>query len=271
VSSAGTARARRRATRLAAALAVCAALAACSREEPAPRAAAPVAPAPAVASAPPAPALAPARAWALGTSALLTERNRERHDLLAGGPRTEERAREWRENLVEWWGVRSREDLLQTLEWLAAEGHRREFERLGAELARLGDDEIKALLASRGYDDEATQKVEVVTRWYGRLGAKSLLGWDYARYVALCRWGALVGYLSEEEAWARIMPAARRLQRAFGSWRELGENYLIGRRFWSLRETRASGRLYEEAYRRLLEDPQSPWTRYAWDTSLEEG
>ena len=256
------------ATRLAAALVIGAALAACSREEPAPQAAAPAAPAP---PPPPAPALAPARAWALATSAVLTERNRERHDLLAGGPRIEARVREWRENLVEWWGVESRADLLETLERLDADGHRREFERLGAALERMSDAEIRALLASRGYDDEISQRVEVVTRWYGRLGAKSLLGWDYARYVSLCRWGYLVGYLSEEEAWARIMPVARRLQRAFTSWRELGENYLIGRQFWSLSETRESGRLTEEAYRKLLEDPKSPWTRLPWDTSLTDG
>ena len=259
-----------RATRLAAALVIGAALVACSREEPAPPVAAPAAPAPAPPP-PPAPALAPARAWALATSAVLTELNRERHDLLAGGPRTEERIREWRENLVEWWGVESRADLLETLERLDADGHRREFERLGAALERMSDAEIRALLESRGYDDEVSQKVEVVTRWYGRLGAKSLLGWDYARYVALCRWGYLVGYLSEEEAWARIMPVARRLQRAFTSWRELGENYLIGRQFWSLRETRTSGDLYEAAYRKLLEDPGSPWSRLPWNTDLADG
>ena len=33
------------------------------------------------------------------------------------------------------------------------------------------------------------------------------------------------------------MPAARALQSHFTSWRDLGENYLIGREFWSRSET----------------------------------
>jgi hypothetical protein len=41
---------------------------------------------------------------------------------------------------------------------------------------------------------------------------------------------------------------ARTLQRTFASWRELGDNYLIGRQFWSLQQTRDNGRLAVEVY-----------------------
>jgi hypothetical protein len=88
------------------------------------------------------------------------------------------------------------------------------------------------------------------------------------RYIALCRWGYLVGYLSEAEAWGLIMPAAQRLQRTFVSWDELGENYLIGRQFWSPDENRQNGHLHRETLRRLLGSPDSPWKRYPWNTRL---
>ena len=69
--------------------------------------------------------------------------------------------------------------------------------------------------------------------YYKKLGEKSLLGWDYGRYICLCRWGYLVGWLNEQEAWEKIMPAAELLQKSFSSWEDLGRNYLIGRLFWS--------------------------------------
>ena len=266
------ARPRRRAALLAAALALGALAPGCSRDDAPPRAAAPPAPAPAAPPAPPAaPALAPAKAWALATSAILTERNRHRHDLLAGAQPGEETAQEMKEILSEFWGVNGREDLLRTLQALDDGGHRQGFERLGAQLERTSDEQIKALLASQGYPDELAHRIEVVTRWYRPLGSKGLLGWDYARYVSLCRWGYAAGYLGEAEAWARILPVARKLQRAFASWRELGDNYLIGRQFWSLQQTRDNGRLYVEVYEKLVADPQSPWNRHAWATSLEDG
>jgi Protein of unknown function (DUF1266) len=47
----------------------------------------------------------------------------------------------------------------------------------------------------------------------------------------------LCGYLAEDEAWEKIMPAAAKLHATFSSWKELGENYLIGREFWSYEQT----------------------------------
>lgn len=107
--------------------------------------------------------------------------------------------------------------------------------------------------------------VALVEKYYRKLGEKSLLGWDYARYIALRRWG----YLSEREAWERIMPAARLLQRVFGSWRELGENYLVGQEFASLRERHPERHLDRATYQRPLDDPASPWRRHAWETNLD--
>ncbi|HET8578986.1 MAG TPA: DUF1266 domain-containing protein [Methylomirabilota bacterium] len=199
------------------------------------------------------------KGWALATSAILTERNQESHDLLGGTQATNAEVARLKDTLQQSWGVRSRDDLLRTLVWLEAAGHRRRFESLGANPSSQIDS---------GSDRELAHQVKVVRTNYARLGRKSLLGWDYGRFVSLCRWGYLVGYLSEDEAWQWIMPKTRKLQKTFDSWADLGENYLIGREFWSLDETAIHGWRYRAAYQRLLTNPESPWVRFPWNLDL---
>ena len=199
------------------------------------------------------------KGWALATSAMLTERNEQRHDLLGGSEATAAEVTHWKGTLREWWGVRNRNDLLRTLVSLEMAGHRRRFEKMGATLPSEGNP---------ANDPEHARQIALVRSHYARLGKKSLLGWDYARFVSLCRWGYLVGYLNEDEAWQWIMPKARELQKTFDSWEDLGENYLIGREFWSLEETATHGWRYRAAYQRLLSNPESPWVRFPWTLDL---
>jgi hypothetical protein len=213
--------------------------------------------------------LMPAEEWALAASALLAERNGHRHDLLGGIVATEPEVKRWKYRLRNWWSVNNRTDLLMTLKWLNEEGHRKYFEQVGAELTALSAEQQQALMDERRTDASLDQHLRMVEQHAPRLGAKSLLGWDLSRYISLCRWGYLVGYLSEAEAWERILPAAQRLQQTFDSWLELGENYLIGREFWSPGETARNGHLYQEAYLKLLASPQSPWKRSPWTMNPE--
>jgi hypothetical protein len=78
----------------------------------------------------------------------------------------------------------------------------------------------------------------------------------------------LAGYLTEDEAWDRIMPAAALLQKTFDSWKDFGENYLIGRQFWSYEQTKKEGQVFRDIYRKLLANSSSPWNRNPWDMEL---
>jgi hypothetical protein len=60
------------------------------------------------------------------------------------------------------------------------------------------------------------------------------------RIVSVCRWGYAAGYLTEADAWARIIPAAR----------------IIRHTFTSCSIARRSS---------VLSDPASPWNRVPWD------
>jgi hypothetical protein len=210
-------------------------------------------------SPPDAPEIASAKSWALATTAILTERNHQRHDSLGGADLSEANVTHWKKILADWWDVNDRQGLLTALAWIEKEGHRKKFDKLGMIVAPLSDGQIEILNQSNR-DEEAKNRVVIARHYFEKVGKKSILGWDYARFISLCRWGYLVGYLTEKEAWDRIMPAAELLQKTFESWNDLGENYLIGREFWSYEETRKKGQLYRATYQKLLNDCNSPWT-----------
>lgn len=207
-------------------------------------------------------------AWALATSAILFERNNMRHDCLGGCSPTQETVANWKQVLSQWWGINSKEDLLNSLNWIENGGHRENFEKLGAYVASLDEQQLSELSTKVQNDEEARNQLDIVKRYYGKLGAKSILGWDYCRYIALCRWGYLIGYLTEQEAWDRIMPVAAMLQRNFTSWKDLGENFLVGRQFWSYEQTQSEGQRYRNIYKKLLTTSSSPWKVNPWGMKL---
>lgn len=203
--------------------------------------------------------------WALATSAILTERNGERHDILGGIDRTEQSIDAIKTRLRDWWSIDSRDSLLTTLKWLEEGGHRRDFERLAAAIGSMSREEYLDLLRKSRHDEDASDRLGLVSDYAAKLGPKGLLGWDYGRYVSLCRWGYVAGYATEEEAWDLILPAARKLRQTFDSWADLGANYLVGRAFWSPGLMRRDGQLYRNAYQTLLSSPQSPWVLLPWN------
>jgi hypothetical protein len=209
------------------------------------------------------------REWALGCAAVLTEKNHDSHTLLGGCPLTQTDKADKRRILSEGWGINSREDLFKTLEWIDREGHRVPFEETARLLSHVNQKRYQMLL--RKADNlEVQNKLRIVRQNSKRLRSKSLYGWDYSRGICLCRWAYVAGFITEEEAWERIMPMALLLQERFDSWEDLGRNYLIGRQFWSYEETQKAGWEFEDAVQRLLDMQSSPWNRYPWKMSLRE-
>lgn len=91
-----------------------------------------------------------------------------------------------------------------------------------------------------------------------------LTAWDHARFVALCRWGFAAGYLTEAEAWKKIEPIARDLQKVYGSFEELGEFYCIGRECWRPGKNATT----EAALEKLKTDASSPFRTTPWKLKL---
>lgn len=207
--------------------------------------------------------------WALATCALLTEMNGERHDILSSASKTPENVKAAKQVLADWWGIESRGDLLDTLEWIEHGGHRKDFNDIAYALSIATPQQLSSLEQQMDANPDLTNEVNVVKDHGDLSGEESLAGWDFARYVFLCRRGYLVGYLSEAEAWKRIMRAARAMQSSFPAWRRLGDNYLVGREFWSKEQTETDGSQWRKAEGRLLEESDSPWVTIPWDTNLD--
>lgn len=206
--------------------------------------------------------------WALAASAMLAEGNNEPHVLLAR-ERSEEYIQAYRRLLDQSWGIKGRSDLLSNLGWLEQGGHRAEFEQMGAQIDELDEAQYNAVLAKYQDYPDTYQRIVVVRKYHRILGAKSILAWDFCRYINLCRWAYIAGYITEDEAWAKIIPIARQIQKSFSSWQEMGEDYLIGREFWSYTESQRSGEKYRNIYQKLVSDASSPWHYSAWNLNLE--
>lgn len=208
------------------------------------------------------------RAWALSTTAIIFEFNRYHHDMLGGTAITPDGEANSNQLLSQWWGVNSRDDLLKMLSWLQFTGHRYEFDLLGRRLDALTERQFATLETLAQRHPQTLNELQIARKNHELLGQKGILAWDLIRYISLCRWGYLSGFLSETEAWDRIMPAALRLQQTFVSWQDLQSNYLIGREYWSLEQTKINGERYRAIYERFVQDPGSPWNLNPWELDL---
>ncbi len=206
--------------------------------------------------------------WALATCAVLTESNEDRHDVLGGCDRSPKKIKAWQNSLAKWWNTHNRKELLETLEWIEDGGHRKVFDEMAYVLSAASPEQLALIRTQVADNPSASNKVEIVMRYKDTFGKKSITAWDYSRYVALCGWGYIAGYLTKDEAWARIMPAARLLQKTFTSWEDLGTNHVVGREFWSLRQTQKNGDLTRRCFDKLKTDPSSPWKRLDWNMDL---
>jgi hypothetical protein len=203
------------------------------------------------------------KAWAIAASAILATFNRESPGTLSSGGDPAGT----RKLLHDAWGISSRNDLLGALAWIEQGGHRQLFSELGARTSKASPEQLKDALSR--LNSENANSVRVAHRYYEKFGTQSITAWDFARYINLCRWGIAAGYISEDEAWPRVMYAAGILQQTFGSWSEFGQNYLVGREFWSLHQTGIDGQAMRAICQRLLSDPGSPWNRIPWSLPLQ--
>ncbi|MCK5793264.1 MAG: DUF1266 domain-containing protein, partial [Anaerolineales bacterium] len=207
--------------------------------------------------------------WILGCSGPLWEFNRDGFDSLGTWKAQGHRAAELTESLSDGWDIENRNDILRDLYWLSQDGgHRDNFARDGRRVCEMTDEQLDAFLEQYKTRPQKCNDYRIAHQHYKELGDKGILGWDLSRYMCLCQWGYICGWLDEETAWELMVPIARELQQTFGSWEELGQNYLIGRHYWSLTHVQKDKKGFDEAFWRLTEMPSSPWNKYPWDLDL---
>ena len=212
--------------------------------------------------------LTAAQRWALATVAVSNQQSGNCHNLLGGEPLTPQTRVDAILGLKDWWGITDRKEAVEVLEWLLNEGHHREFEQLAALVSTLSDKEYERILAKYDDNPEVIFKLKFARENQQKLGDKSLLAWDLCRYIQVVELCFMAGYMSEEESWEKIMPAARVIQQHFSSWSDMGENYLAGRNYWAAQRNKRLAFIYS-----LLindKDEHSPWTSTRWNTDLSD-
>jgi hypothetical protein len=180
---------------------------------------------------------------ALSVGAILSTANGEYLDRLSTGEIEASSLKKSRKRLAKWWGINDITTALDTLSWLANEGHSKAFDE-----NRFVDGE---LLKQLYYADIIQNAAE--------LQNISTLAWDMARLVNVARWCYDCEYLSEEEAWEYIHFAYQQSKANYESWEAFATGFLVGRARWN----DGTDAEITEIVGSLLQDSNSPWVKFS--------
>lgn len=211
--------------------------------------------------------------WAILTGAILSERNNQYYNALeTGADKTT-----LKEGLRDWWGINNSKDAVENMMWLQEEGHRRNYKTVRDIVKNYPQKDWEA--TAKRIDNTGALYQSVTNLFEGLIELKKenlisvedferidISSWDYARLINNCRWCYDVGYLTADEAWSFIMPAAEQLKHTYKSWDELAKGYAIGRAMWN--GTNSDFYLINDTIKSLLEKENSPWKKLNWNTSL---
>lgn len=200
----------------------------------------------------------PTQLWCLGLSAINTEVNGERHDILQhADPHT------FQNSLRAWWDIHDRDSYLESIAWLKQEGHRMAFnEHWGITLVTPITEWLQQEAEIKKRDAREHHRLAIVRHYRNQLGSQGIAAWDLGRIVLLARMAFTAGYISEQEAWDTLLEQGAQATRLFNSWYPFAHSYLIGRQYAMRNLDDRTGRNNLQATHRLLTQPESPWLRY---------
>ena len=205
--------------------------------------------------------------WAIALSGIMTELNNDTHLTLKS--RYFSGKKIYLEVLKRDWEINNKDELLETLDSLEKGGHTASFNLIKKLIIEDKGDIEKILEKYQLEDYEINRLMFTLANWhiYENMTIRS---WDFGRSIALCRWGYDVGFLTEKEAWEKIMYYAKQIQPLYGSWDEYGFSYFGGRLFWAS----SAGSVVDdyitktsEVYNRLISE-SGYWHSLRWDIKL---
>lgn len=200
---------------------------------------------------------------------LATQNNSHCHTLFLSEP-TEENVSIEAETLSRDWGIRSTEELKESLERLISnQSHSHEFKHLVVLLGTFDSDEKRAFIESYRQRPEQYAKLTIADRALYSMQQNGIFAWDCGRYVHLCRSGAMIGLLSQKDAWLMIMQIARHVQPMFKDWYAYGTSYVTGRHFWNASLSANHVNRMMGFVKQLCTGENAPWT-LPWDLDLSD-
>lgn len=173
------------------------------------------------------------------------------------------------------WGINSKEELSDTLDWLENTGHKASYDLIWDKLRtlpkpewKLGISNLEELAAKNEEIDESRIHefaVGLLDTYPNLLAAgayegkdhPNVIAWDLARAINLARYGYDAKWYTKAEAMDRIMRYAKKMYAAYDSWKDLANGYLIGFGMWSGNEMLLSERMEQAEV--LLTHEKSLW------------
>jgi len=217
--------------------------------------------------------LTKAELWAISLTGIMTEINNSNRNALYASTMDERGRNTWLNTLSRDWGITTRQELFETLDSLETGGHAasfREIQEIIRELIKAGDSSsaASAVLNRYEWDETKYNRFRFVAANWDEYQYLTIKAWDLGRSISLCRWGYNAGFITEDEAWARIFRIARIIQPLYRSWEEYGFEYFMGRIFW------ASGFEEEESYIEwtnpiYMKLMNSYWSWIDWNIDLD--
>lgn len=186
----------------------------------------------------------------VGCGLILAEMNGEDTHTLASGD-----AYGAKTKLEDWWGLYSKEDLLEKIQLVDTEGHRIEFLKESA----------------TPYGKKISKQVAKIAADCNIKAPTEIAAWDFCRVIGLCRWAIDVNYFTESEAEKIMTDMAKKLQKNYASWQDMGIAYLLGRAWWGREEDILEEMGFLNAYESfisIISDEDSYWNTISWNTKL---
>jgi LSD1 subclass zinc finger protein len=139
----------------------------------------------------------------------------------------------------------------EMVDWLTRTGHTWEARQ---QLARLNPN------PTMDYPKET-----MVRAYRQQIERQGLTAWDCGRLASVVGWGFHAGWSDENETWRILHGNAVRVQQTYGSWREFGDAYMMGRMWWAQGGVNEKAR---NAHIQLIGNPASLWNRIPWQLPL---
>lgn len=215
--------------------------------------------------------------WAIACGADLTMMNGQYlNDVTTGFSK-----QDCRKLLSDWWDIDSKEELLEMIQWLFAEGHRIQYDLIWQALNTVSMKESKEFLRQHvaTNEEEAELALKRLRNMRDALELfqehkliapgfqPEMLIWDYARVINLSRAGVDAGYISKEEALEIIDKCIDPVKKMYSSWKQLSVSYQFARYVWSDLQEEDCMEMMENM-EVLLTDPESPWVKLKWDEPI---
>lgn len=196
--------------------------------------------------------------WSLGLSAILTQVNGQRHDVLL-----HDDAETFARILNGWWDIADRKTYFENVQWLVEQGQRHVFNNLFRVQMLIPEHEWRLTAETLGQQDPKQYQREMLVRHYRSvIGSGGIAAWDFGRVTSLARMAATCGYISAQEAWDELYKQAEAVKKLFNNWFEYGHSYLIGRQFAMGNLDDEKGRSTIAITQGLLTTDDSPWCRH---------